>query len=54
MNELINLIKTEVQHTRFGSIQFELIMHDGQIRCINVIRSTRYNLGAKSNKEAKK
>lgn len=53
MNELMTIIQTEVEHTRFGSIQLELTMHDGQIRYINVTRTTRHNLATKHNKEAK-
>ena len=53
MNELMAIIQTEVEHTRFGSIQFELTMHDGQIRYINVTRTTRLNLATNHNKEAK-
>ena len=44
MNELISIIQSEVRQTRFGSIQFVLTMHDGEIRCVNVIRSTRHNI----------
>ncbi len=44
MNELISIIQSEVRQTRFGSIQFALTMHDGEIRCVNVIRSTRHNI----------
>ena len=53
MNELIKLIEAEIQHTRFGSIHLELIMHDGQIRSINVTRTTRHNLVSNHNKKAK-
>ncbi len=44
MNELISIIQSEVRQTRFGSIQFTLTMHDGEIRCVNVTRSTRHNI----------
>lgn len=44
MNELISIIESEVQQTRFGTIQFVLTLHDGQIRCINVTRTTRHNI----------
>ena len=44
MNELMSIIQSEVEHTRFGSIQFELTLHDGQIRCIHVTRTTRHNI----------
>ncbi len=44
MNELMSIIQSEVEHTRFGSIQFVLTLHDGQIRCINVTRTTRHNI----------
>ena len=53
MNELMSIIQSEVAHTRFGSIQFELTMHDGQIRYINVTRTTRHNLDTNHTKEAK-
>lgn len=46
MNELISIISAEIQKTRFGSIHFELTMHDGQIRCVNVTTSTRHNITA--------
>lgn len=44
MNELIDIITREVQNTRFGTIQFALTMHDGQIRYVNVTTTTRHNL----------
>ncbi len=44
MNELISIIESEVHQTRFGTIQFVLTLHDGQIRCINVTRTTRHNI----------
>lgn len=44
MNELINIIESEVQQTRFGTIQFVLTLHDGQIRCVNVTRTKRHNI----------
>lgn len=44
MNELLLIIQSEVRQTRFGSIQFTLTMHDGEIRCVNVTRSTRHNI----------
>ena len=44
MNELLKIIHNEVLNTRFGTIQFSLTMHDGEIRCVNVIRSTRHNI----------
>lgn len=53
MNELMAIIQTEVEHTRFGSIHLELTMHDGQVRCVNVTKTTRYNIGPVLNKEAK-
>ena len=44
MNELIDIISREVQNTRFGTIQFALTLHDGQIRYVNVTTTTRHNL----------
>lgn len=44
MNELISIIQSEIRQTRFGSIQFTLTMHDGEIRCVNVTHSTRHNI----------
>ena len=51
MNELISLIENELRNTRFGSIQFDLIIHDGQIRCINITRTTRHNIIPIKNKK---
>lgn len=53
MNELMSIIQSEVEHTRFGSIQFELILHDGQVRYVNVIRATRHNINSSNKKEVK-
>lgn len=44
MNELLTIIESEIQQTRYGSVQFVLTLHDGQIRCINVTRTTRHNI----------
>ena len=44
MNELKKIIEAEVANTRFGVIEFSLTMHDGQIRCVNVTRTTRHNI----------
>lgn len=44
MNQLIEIISSEMRQTRFGSIQFTLTMHDGEIRFVNVVRSTRHNI----------
>lgn len=44
MRELNKIITNEMNQTRFGSIQFTLTMHDGEIRCINVVRCTRHNI----------
>ena len=51
MNELISLLETEIQKTRFGSIQFVLTMHDGEVRCVNITRTTRYNITPKNAKD---
>ena len=53
MNELISIITREVQNTRFGTIQFTLTLHDGQIRCVNVTTTTRHNITPTQEKGAK-
>lgn len=53
MNELISIISSEIKQTRYGLIQFTLTMHNGEIRCVNVIRNTRHNITSTKAKDIK-
>lgn len=47
MNELIKLLERETSKTRFGLVTFEVTMHDGQIRFVNVTTTQRHNITPK-------
>lgn len=48
MEELMSIISREMQRTRFGIIQLNLTMHEGQIRCVNVTTTKKHNLTTNS------
>jgi len=52
MEELISIITSEIQKTRFGIIQLNLTMHEGQIRCVNVTTTKKHNITPKTKQES--
>lgn len=54
MKELIEIITSETQRTRYGIIQLSLTIHEGQIRCVNVTTTKKHNITTKEKESGKR